>query len=120
MRITRSPADVFVFLRDKDLYPLEPGSPVLALDRITEGPIGVGTRYREVVRMLPLVKGEILSVLTRYEPPRHLEESFAAPAWRATSLMSLWLRTLVRPRCWCSASICDPSGLSALWGSLSD
>lgn len=76
VRIRRSPAEVFVFLRDKDLYPQEPGSPVLALDRTTEGPVGVGTGYREVVRMLPLVKGEILSVLTRYEPPRYLQEDF--------------------------------------------
>lgn len=36
----------------------------------------VGTRYREVVRMFPLVKGTILSEVTRYQPSRFLEEEF--------------------------------------------
>jgi uncharacterized protein YndB with AHSA1/START domain len=74
--IERPPSDVFAFLRDKDLYPQEPGSPVLVLDKTTEGPPGLGTRYREVVQMLPLIRGEILSEITRYEPDRHLEERF--------------------------------------------
>jgi hypothetical protein len=74
--IERPPSDVFAFLRDKDLYPQEPGSPVLVLDKMTEGPPAVGTRYREVVQMLPLVRGEILSEITRYEPDRRLEERF--------------------------------------------
>jgi hypothetical protein len=74
--IERPPSDVFAFLRDKDPYPQEPGSPVLALDKTTDGPPAVGTRYREVVQMLPFVRGEILSEITRYEPPSHLEERF--------------------------------------------
>lgn len=74
--IERLPSDVFAFLRDKDSYPQEPGSPVLVLDKITDGPPGLGTRYREVVQMLPLVRGEILSEVTRYEPDRYLEEQF--------------------------------------------
>jgi hypothetical protein len=36
----------------------------------------VGTCYREVVQMFPLIKGEILSSVQRYEEPRFLEESF--------------------------------------------
>ena len=74
--IERPPSDVFAFLRDKDLYPQEPGSPVLVLEKTTKGPPAVGTRYREVVQMLPLVRGEILSEITRYEPNRYLEERF--------------------------------------------
>jgi len=74
--IDRSPEDVFGFLRDKDKYPQEPGSPVLVLDLTTPGPAGVGTRYREVVRMLPLVRGEIHSVITDFEPGRRLAEDF--------------------------------------------
>ena len=74
--IERPPADVFAFLRDKDLYPQEPGSPVLVLEKTTAGGPSVGTRYREVVQMLPLVRGEILSEITRYEPDRFLEERF--------------------------------------------
>ncbi|MBN1641964.1 MAG: SRPBCC family protein [Anaerolineae bacterium] len=74
--IDRTPADVFAFLRDKDTYPQAPGSPVLLLERTTGAPVGVGTRYREVVRMFPLVQGEIWSEITRYEPPCALEERF--------------------------------------------
>ena len=74
--INRSPADVFAFLRDKDTYPQEDGSPVLILEKITPGPPGVGTRYREVVQMLPFIRGEILSEITRFEPGQFLEEDF--------------------------------------------
>jgi len=74
--IEREPAEVFAFLRDKDLYPQEPGSPVLALDQLTPDPPGVGTRYREVVRVLPFVRVVIVSEVTRFDPPHHLEEDF--------------------------------------------
>ncbi len=74
--INRSPSDVFAFLRDKDTYPQEEGSPVLILEKITPGPPGVGARYREVVQMLPFIRGEILSELTRFEPGKFLAEDF--------------------------------------------
>ena len=74
--IDRSPADVFAFLRDKDTYPQEDGSPVLILEKTTPGPPGVGARYREVVQMLPFVRGEIWSEITRFEPGEFLEEDF--------------------------------------------
>jgi hypothetical protein len=74
--IRRSPEDVFGFLRDKDKYPQEPGSPVLVLEQTTPGPAGLGTRYREVVQMFPFVRGEILSVVTCFEPGERLEEDF--------------------------------------------
>lgn len=82
VEIARDAADVFAFLRDKHLYPQPPGSPVLALDKTTDGPVGPGTRYREVVRMLPFVRGEILSEVTRFEPPHRLEERFAGASMR--------------------------------------
>ena len=66
--INRRPADVFAFLRDKDKYPQEEGSPVLVLDKTTPGPPCVGTCYREVVQMLPFYRGEILSEITCFEP----------------------------------------------------
>ncbi|MDW7657297.1 MAG: SRPBCC family protein [Bacillota bacterium] len=75
--INASPDVVFAFLRDKDLHQQERGSPVLLLQKTTTEPVGVGTRYREVVRMLPFVKGEILSRITHYDPPDCLEEDFA-------------------------------------------
>jgi hypothetical protein len=75
--IDRSPDDVFAFLRDKDKFSQEEGSPVLLLEKTTPGPPGVGTRYREVVQMLPLVQAEILSVITGYDPGRRLAEDWA-------------------------------------------
>jgi len=64
-------------LRDKDLYPQKSGSPVLLLQKTTPEPVGVGTGYREVVRMLPFVQGEILSRITHFAPPGCLEEDFS-------------------------------------------
>ena len=74
--IRRPPGDVFAFLRDKDKYLQEPGSPVLVLEQTTPGSAGVGTRYREVVQMLPFVRGEILSVITLFDPGERLQEDF--------------------------------------------
>lgn len=75
--IKRPPAEVFEFLRDKDRHHQEEGSPVLVLEKITPGPPGVGTRYREVVQMLPLYRGEILSKITNFKPYELLEEDFS-------------------------------------------
>ena len=77
--IDRPPADVFALLLHKDQVRQEPDSPVLALEKLTPGPPDVGTRYREVVRMPMGPHGEILSRLTRCEPPRFLEEDFTGP-----------------------------------------
>ena len=77
--IKRPPADVYVFFRDKDTYPQEEGSPVLLLEKTTPGPVRVGTRYREIVQMLPFYRGEILSEITRVEPNNWLEEDFQGP-----------------------------------------
>lgn len=74
--IHRPPADVFAFLRDKDKYPQEEGSPVFVLEKTTPGPPGIGTCYREVVQMLPFYRGEIWSEITRFEPNEYLEEDF--------------------------------------------
>ncbi|MBX3000594.1 MAG: SRPBCC family protein [Caldilineaceae bacterium] len=75
--IDRSPAEVFAFLRDKDRYRQKPGSAVLILELLTPEPPGLGSQYREVVRMLPFVRGEIRSQITRFEPPRWLDEEFS-------------------------------------------
>ncbi|MGC9395706.1 MAG: SRPBCC family protein [Anaerolineae bacterium] len=78
------PADVFALFRDVDQYNEHEGSPVPVLDKVTEGPVGVGTRYREVVRMIPgirMMRGvtmTILSEVTGYEPERYL-----ALEWRS-------------------------------------
>ena len=76
--IQRAPADVFALFRDVDQYDDHEGSPVPVLDKITDGPVCVGTRYREVVIMIPFIKAlhfvtmTILSEITDYEPERRL------------------------------------------------
>jgi len=66
------PADVFALFRDIDQYNEHKGSPVPVLDKVTDGPFGVGTRYREVVKMMPGVTMTIYTEITDYEPERHL------------------------------------------------
>jgi carbon monoxide dehydrogenase subunit G len=76
IQINKPPADVFNFLCNKDSYKQQSGSPVLLLEKTTPGPLGVGTRYREIVQMMPFIKGEILSEVTRFEPHNVLEEEW--------------------------------------------
>ena len=80
--INRRQEEIFIFLRDKDKYTQKEGSPVLLLEKTTEAPVDLGTRYREVVQMLPFYKSEILSVITRYEPYEYLEEDFSSKGMR--------------------------------------
>lgn len=74
--IYRPPLDVFIFFRDKDQIRQKEKSPVLLIEKTTAGPPNIGARYREVVQMLPLIRGEIRSEITRYEPLQFLEENF--------------------------------------------
>lgn len=71
-----TPDEAFQLLQNKHEHPQEAGSRVLSRDKITDGPVDVGTRYRERVRMLPGVHGVLLSTVTRCESWRHLEEDF--------------------------------------------
>jgi len=89
--IAQPPGKVFAFPRDKHLHAQEPGSPVLLLEKTTPGDVGVGTRFREVVRMLPGVRGEIRSTVSRCESAgvgaAHGRSAVAAttfvpPGWR--------------------------------------
>jgi len=75
--IDKPSTDVFHFLCNKDTYRQESKSPVLLLEKTTDGLVRVGTRYREVVQMAPFVKSEILSEVTRYEEYSVLQERWA-------------------------------------------
>lgn len=77
IRIDKPPGDVFYFLCNKDSHQQQKGSPVLLLEKTTPGPLGVGTRYREVVQMAPLIKSQILSEITRFKLASILEERWA-------------------------------------------
>jgi uncharacterized protein YndB with AHSA1/START domain len=87
--IHRPPEVVFHFLANIQDVKQEEGSPVLELELITPGPPGLGSRYREVVRMLPFFKGEILSEITAFEPPRVLEMTWRAPGMKGTDTYEL-------------------------------
>ena len=76
IKINKPPSDPFNFLCDKDKFKQPSNSPVLLLEKTTPGPIGVGTRYREVVQMMPFVKRDFLSEVIRFEPFSVLEEKW--------------------------------------------
>lgn len=76
--INRPQEDVFGFFRDMHRLPRREGSVVPVYDKITPGPVGVGTRIREVVRLLPFLRGEIISEITEYDPPHRLDYRFVA------------------------------------------
>lgn len=87
--IRKPPEAVFEFLANIQDVQQPDGSPVLALDLITEGPPRLGSRYREVVQMMPFVKGEILSVISAFEFPRVLEMTWNGPGMRGSDRYEL-------------------------------
>jgi len=87
--IQRSPDEVFDFLANIQDVQQEKGSPVLTLDLITPGPTQIGSRYREVVQMLPFFRGEIFSEITAFESPRILEMSWIGPGMKGTDKYEL-------------------------------
>ena len=89
VHIRQSPKAVFEYLANIQDVQQEEGSPVLALDLMTEGPPRLGSRYREVVQMLPFFKGEILSEITAFEPPRVLEMAWTGPGMKGTDRYEL-------------------------------
>lgn len=76
VHIACPPGQVFAFLQEKHAFQQAPGSPVEVIEKLTDGPVEVGTRFREAVRMLPWYTDEIFSVVTRCEQPYFLEEVF--------------------------------------------
>lgn len=72
----------FAFLRDKHDIVQAKRSPVLAIEKATAGPVGVGSRFHEVVRLLPGVHGAIVSEVTCCEPCRRLEEDYVGAGMR--------------------------------------
>jgi hypothetical protein len=70
--------DVFSFFRDVDQYAGRKGSIVPVYDKVTPEPVGIGTKYREVVQVLPFVTGEILTEVVGYEPNWRLAYRYVA------------------------------------------
>ena len=75
--IDRPPIAVFAFFRDVDQHAGQEGTPVPVYDKVTPGPVGIGTRYREVIQILPLISGEMLSEITLYDEGQRLGYRFA-------------------------------------------
>jgi len=87
--IRRPPEVVFEFLANIQDVPQPADSPVLALDLITEGPPGLGSRYREVVQMMPLIKGEFLSEISVFDAPGVLALRWRGPGMGGTDRYQL-------------------------------
>ncbi len=79
IRIRRSPETVFHFLSNLHNLQQAGGSPVLSIEKLTPAPPGQGFRYREVVQMFPFYKGEFITEITVFEPPRVLELAWTGP-----------------------------------------
>jgi hypothetical protein len=80
---------VFDFLANiQDLHQPD-DSPVLALDLITEDPPRLGSKYREVVRMMPFVKAEIISEITAFDLPRVIELTWSGSGMSGTDTYEL-------------------------------
>jgi hypothetical protein len=73
MTVDRSPS----IFRPRSNAPSTTSLPSFATWTNTPGPVGLGTRYREVVRLLPFVEGEIRAEVVCYEPPRRLGYHFS-------------------------------------------
>jgi hypothetical protein len=89
IEIRKPPEVVFDFLANIQDVHQSDASPVLALDLITEGPPRLGSRYREVVRMMPFVKGEIISEITIFNFPYALGLTWDGPGMRGTDKYEL-------------------------------
>lgn len=81
--IQQPPATVYAFLSNKDRYfrKSKKGA-VRRLEKTTPGPTCVGTRYREVVQVLPFVQKAFYSRITNLEPNRRLEEDWVGAGMR--------------------------------------
>ena len=73
IEIFRSVGQVFDFLRDFENHHQEKKTQVLLVEKLTPGPSSIGSRYRETVQMLPLVKSVFITEITRFEPSKTLE-----------------------------------------------
>jgi len=76
--------DVFAFLANKHRLDRPRRSLVPRLDKLTEGPVDVGTEFTEEVRMFPGVIGTIRSVITNYDRDRALAETFSGAGLEGT------------------------------------
>ncbi len=82
--IARSPSEVFAFLADVQEHAVGPGSPVAEMEKIPPGPTGVGTRWREVVRLGHRFRMTMWGEVTALVPERLLALRFWGGSMRGT------------------------------------
>lgn len=73
IEINRPMSEVYAFISDMENHAQEEDSSVLRVDKITHGPVDVGTKYREVVQMFPFLQVDMSSEVTGYEPHEFIE-----------------------------------------------
>ena len=56
IRIDRLPVDAFCLLCHRNTYEQQRKSPVASLEKTADGPVGVGTHYRQVLQMARSVR----------------------------------------------------------------
>jgi hypothetical protein len=77
---------VYAVLADVQQCATGPGSPVLMMEKMPPGPTRVGTRWREVVHVGPLLHMTMRSQVTECAVGRHLQMDFRGGGMRG------WLR----------------------------
>ena len=80
--IDRPPEDVFAYITNLD-NALEWLPAVTRLEQVTQGPLAVGTRYRET-RQVSDREGEVEMEVTEYAPPRRYSTAFARGGYEST------------------------------------
>lgn len=81
--IDRLVEEVFAFLDDDtERFAQWRRPPWMELQRLSDGPVGVGTRYETALSILGIPQGPIVTEVTAYHPPHHLE-------WRALTPTTL-------------------------------
>ena len=77
--IRQPPEAVYAVLADVQDYIHGPGSPVPEMEKIPPGPTVVGTRWREVVRLLPFLTMTVWTEVTDVVPGQRLSLAFRGP-----------------------------------------
>ena len=71
--VDRPVDEVFTFLEDMRNHPQEAESQVILVEKLTPGPIGVDTQFREVIQTLPFVQSEMISDVIQHDRNERIE-----------------------------------------------
>ena len=77
------PDQVFALISQWDLFHDKVDPDIKAVTRVTDGPVGVGTRYREVMKPGPVAM-TVHTEFTEFDPPNRLAFSGRGPGARVS------------------------------------